>query len=958
MVRIFYTATSLHIESNEKELIFICCMFWVLINMKVLHMAEYALWTVDEILEILGPGYSVGSSSDEPLASAIGPLLRQLLPHLKCVELEGEEAAWDSSTDERAASLATHELDDDLMALEAIFDGDVSVDRSAHSSGYTFVVVDVSGSPNIPGASVIDLWYMEDISVPSSGLTHVFALLRNEELFNRGLLSRIQSVLQHTLLKWSGTGVSLGYEAIALVKGGLPPNLFSSPPSSSIHEKCILSPHSSLPSDAAYIQRENVNIGLPARRPTFPGKDGGLVGHGQVGTKHLKHRHRSAGSHRIESARQELPAAAVREEFLQKIRENQILLVSGETGCGKSTQLPQFLLESWEDRGCVGNFAAVVAQPRRIAAIGVANRVAEEREEPIGERVGYRVRGQNNVGKFARLVFCTTGVLLRRLLSDVNLSELTHLIIDEVHERHMEADFLLALLRSSILRCRPDLKLILMSATLDEGRFQNYLSGPGMTLAIPVLHIPGRLFPVSRHFLDTSFIGSCSNHKTPVGEVDWDEEEEEYKRVEAICHTGTEKRGGGQYDFTQKHVKRAALGKTKKEDDPECEPVPLESVVDIALRAIGEMKDNGAVLIFLPGELEINRVANGLKMCSSDGSLHVLPLHGSLPPNQQALIFATPPYGKRKVVVSTNVAEASITIPDVTLVIDSVRVKEMVYDNGKRMPRLQETWASRASMTQRAGRAGRVKEGTAIHLIPELCQSQLSEHSTPEMARAPLEGIILQILALNLEPSAVLKYAMDPPEESSVTTAMTDLKCLGAVNDIDQLTPLGWHIAAIPCPARAAKMLIYGALLGCIGPVSTIAAGLSCRTPFKRCEAAGSPCHCRSGGIPALHLNTLGQHCPAAPTPSFNPTLYVSMLDASKKRLATCGGGCSDHTALAGNIYKNMRDSILSMNFEWGKESRIMTHNFAMHFFRAKSYIRSGKKVQEMPFAIPMGSAM
>ncbi len=823
-------------------------------QIKVLRVAEYALWTVDQIGEILGSDYNGGGPSVQPLASVIEPLLKQLLPNLKYVELEGEEEeAWGSCADERATPvLATQELDDDVMALQAIFDGDVSVDRSACSSGCTLVIVDVSGSPNISGPSMIDLWYIEDTSMPSSGLTQMFALLRNEELLKWGLLSRIQSVLQSTLLKRSGTGVSLGYEAVSLIKDGLPPTLFSSPLPLSTYKKYPPppSPHSSLPSTAASVQKEKVSkVSSTPPRPSFRGKGGGLVGHGQVDKKQFKHGR--AVSNRIQSDRRKLPAASVHDEFLQKVKQNQILLVSGETGCGKSTQLPQFLLENWEDKGCVGKFAAVVAQPRRIAAIGVASRVAEEREEPIGERVGYRVRGQNNVGRFARLVFCTTGVLLRRMLSDMNLSELTHLIIDEVHERHMEADFLLALLRSSILRCRPDLKLILMSATLDVDRFQTYLSEPGTILAVPVLHIPGRLFPVSRHFLDASCIASGTNRKPCLEDEDRYKEKDD-ERGEAICYMETENRGG-QYNFSQQHEKPAALAKTKKEDGQVAEPIPLESVVNIALLAISEMRDNGAVLIFLPGELEINRVANGLKMRSSE-SLYILPLHGLLPPDQQALVFAIPPSGKRKVVVSTNVAEASITIPDVTLVIDSVRVKEMTYDNGRRMPRLQETWASRASITQRAGRAGRVKEGTAIHLIPELYQSQLQEHSTPEMARAPLESIVLQILALNLEPNAVLRYALDQPEESSVTTAMADLESLGAVNDKGQLTPLGWHISAMPCPARAAKMLIYGALLGCIGPISTIAAGLSCRTPFKRCEAAGSSYCCR---VPVVLFSNL-----------------------------------------------------------------------------------------------------
>ncbi len=786
----------------------------------------------------------------QPQASVIEPLLRQLLPHLKYVELEGEEegeSARGSCADKRTApTLATRELGDDLMALEAIFDGDVSADRSVCSNGCTLVNVDVSGSPNMTGPSTIDLWYMEDMSMPSSGLTQMFALLRNEELLKRGLLSRIQSVLHSMLLKRSGTGVSLGYEAVSLIRDGLPPTLFSSPPPLCTSNKYPQPPpprSSSLSAAAASIQKEKASeTSSTPRHPMFRGKGGGLVGHGQVDKTKLKNRR--AVSHKTQSDRRMLPAAAVRAEFLEKIEQNQILLVSGETGCGKSTQLPQFLLENWEDKGFVGKFAAVVAQPRRIAAIGVANRVAEEREEPVGETVGYRVRGQNNVGKFACLVFCTTGVLLRRLLSDVNLSELTHLIIDEVHERHMETDFLLALLRSSILRHRPDLKLILMSATLDVDRFRAYLSEPGMTLTVPVLHIPGRLFPVTRYFLDASCIASGTNWKPHL------EDEDRYKeqgdeRGDPICYMETENMGG-MYNFIQQHEK-PALAKTKKDDTQEAEPIPLESVVNIVLLAISEMKDNGAVLIFIPGELEINRVANGLRTRSSE-SLYILPLHGSLPPDQQALVFTIPPSGKRKVVVSTDVAEASITIPDVTLVIDSVRVKEMTYDNSRRMPRLQETWASRASITQRAGRAGRVKEGTAIHLIPELYQSQLQEHSTPEMARAPLESIVLQILALNLQPNAVLKYALDQPQESAITTAMADLESLGAVNNKGQLTPLGWHISAMPCPARAAKMLIYGALLGCIGPVSTIAAGLSCRSPFKRCEAAGS-FYCDSFGL-------------------------------------------------------------------------------------------------------------
>ncbi|CAN0381572.1 unnamed protein product, partial [Discosporangium mesarthrocarpum] len=207
---------------------------------------------------------------------------------------------------------------------------------------------------------------------------------------------------------------------------------------------------------------------------------------------------------RMRRQRQSLPAAAARERFLGLARKSQVVLVSGETGCGKTTQVPQFLLEEWEEGMGTGDFRVVVTQPRRIAAVGVATRVAEERCEGLGDRVGYRIRGESRTGPGTRLLFCTTGVLLRRMQGDPRLEEVTHLVVDEVHERHLEADFLLALLKG-ILPNRRSLKVILMSATLDTARFAAYfsgLSGPPPGGQTPVLHIPGRTFPVRELFLE------------------------------------------------------------------------------------------------------------------------------------------------------------------------------------------------------------------------------------------------------------------------------------------------------------------------------------------------------------------------------------------------------------------------------------------------------------------------
>lgn len=505
------------------------------------------------------------------------------------------------------------------------------------------------------------------------------------------------------------------------------------------------------------------------------------------------------------------------------VRSSQVILVSGETGCGKSTQLPQFLLEQWEEAGKTGPFGAVVAQPRRIAAIGVATRVSEERGETVGDCVGYRVRGQNRVGPDAKLIFCTTGVLLRRLLSDSRLKEVTHLIIDEVHERHMESDFLLALLKSTILRERPDMKLILMSATLDIQRFQHYLSVSrrSSNSGVPVLSIPGRTFPVHRMFLE-----------------------------EALQTVGMSPMGGD------------AKGEVKVHGPP------LSLVAEVVRRCLAKgLGGDGAVLVFMPGTWEIKQLCYFL---SSDDSVMVLPLHGSLSPGDQARVFTRAPHGRRKIVVSTNVAEASITIPDVTVVIDGGRVKEMGYDPQRRMPQLLETWASKASMTQRAGRAGRVKAGVAIHLIHNSAHEKLLDHALPEMARAPLEALVLQILALSLNPKSVLLNALDPPEESAIDLAVDDLTSLGAMDDDGVLTPLGWHLSALPCPARVGKMLVYGAVLRCVSPILSIAAGLTCRSPFLKSDAS----------------------------------------TAAKLRMSNAAGGRSDHTALANALS------------EWEAESR------------------------------------
>ncbi|CAM9135591.1 unnamed protein product [Choristocarpus tenellus] len=289
----------------------------------------------------------------------------------------------------------------------------------------------------------------------------------------------------------------------------------------------------------------------------------------------------------------------------------------------------------------------------------------------------------------------------------------------------------------------------------------------------------------------------------------------------------------------------------------------------------------------MPGTAEIDRLCRELDYAMAMGvgdagdyddfagrrggggnaSLLVLPLHGSLPPQKQRAVFDRPPYGMRKVVVSTNIAETSITIPDVTVVVDSCRVKEMGYDIARQMPRLQEAWASQDSLTQRKGRAGRVREGVSFKLIRRKTFSRLPAHGTPEIRRVPLDHLVLQIKSLGCEehPSVVLGRALDPPDPKAIQDAVDTLTGLKALGENAELSPLGWHLAALPCPVQVGKMLVYGAVLGCLDPVLSIAAGLSCRSPFL------------SSGDPEKR----------------------EAIDAAKRRVAAAGGGRSDHTLLA-----------------------------------------------------------
>ncbi|KAJ4311008.1 putative ATP-dependent RNA helicase ucp12 [Fusarium piperis] len=511
------------------------------------------------------------------------------------------------------------------------------------------------------------------------------------------------------------------------------------------------------------------------------------------------------------SKRQRLPAWQMREAIIGTVKSNHVTIISGETGSGKSTQSMQFVLDDLYAHGLGGCANMIVTQPRRISALGLADRVAEERCSRVGDEVGYAIRGESRRSKDTRITFVTTGVLLRRLqtsggrVEDVvaSLADVSHVVIDEVHERSLDTDFLLNLIREVMKAKKDMLKLILMSATLDAATFKNYFASEG--LSVGTVEIEGRTFPVDEFYLDD---------------------------VIRMTGYGTDKSDDG-------FIGDEAMGKVIQKLGHRINYSLLVDAVKAIDYELSYEKKTGGILIFLPGVGEINQACRALKALSS---LHVLPLHASLETREQKRVFANPPPGKRKVVVATNVAETSITIDDILVVIDSGKVKETSFDVQNNMRKLEETWASRAACKQRRGRAGRVQEGQCYKLFTQNLEQQMPERPEPEIRRVPLEQLCLSVRAMGMRDVAgFLGRSPTPPDATAIDGAMKLLQRMGAL-DGDELTAMGQQLAMLPADLRCGKLMVFGAIFGCLDDCVTIAAMLSTRSPFvspqeKRDEA-------------------------------------------------------------------------------------------------------------------------
>lgn len=485
-----------------------------------------------------------------------------------------------------------------------------------------------------------------------------------------------------------------------------------------------------------------------------------------------------------------------------------MLCVSGSTGCGKSTNLPQFILES-----APSTCKIVVTQPRRLAATGVASRVAAERGEasPGVDSVGYVVRGDSALCSRSRLVFCTTGVLLRQLQSEGALNCITHIVVDEVHERHLDTDVVLGLLKK-LLPQNPHLSLVLMSATMDADRLAAYW-GPN-TLR---MEIPGRTFPVKDYTLEDvlsliRYIPPKKGKKPSFSDVACCDDDPISDEPESEDEDEPESEDEDEPDVCEELVSGIPVAELVKRVDEASIQYEILARLVKHLIEVKPSGDDGSILVFLPGAPEIVKAAEAIERQAGALPCYILPLHGGLQPKEQSKVFLPGSLGQTKVVLATNICQTSVTIPDCTIVIDTAKEKQSSYDPANRMPLLVEKFVSKADLKQRRGRAGRVRSGVCYKLVSKATISRLREHGEPEILRCALDQTLLSILYMGVEDGTgkFLETLLDPPTKASVDAAASNLEKIGAVDPrgsdgVLKLTPMGVHLAGIPAPPSVGK---------------------------------------------------------------------------------------------------------------------------------------------------------
>ncbi|XP_067658403.1 ATP-dependent RNA helicase dhx29-like [Haliotis asinina] len=549
----------------------------------------------------------------------------------------------------------------------------------------------------------------------------------------------------------------------------------------------------------------------------------------------------------LQDTRRKLPVFQHREEIVEWIKRENVVVIAGETGSGKSTQIPQFVLEESVMSGAGAQCHIVCTQPRRISAVSLAKRVSEELGEGSpGHKqslCGYQIRFESKKGPNTKLTYCTTGVLLRQLQQDPLMSQVTHIIIDEVHERSVQSDFLMIVVKE-ILNQRRDLKVILMSATLDSEKFSAYFSH------CPVISIPGRTFPVEVYHLEDVIetISYVVDEDSPYTLKSGQLVEEESATLEVTEKGGDTsqvdvywtKQDITKIDMTDLSADQYSLKTRNAVTRLNMKRINMDLIMEI-LRHLDKKEPfcrmDGSVLVFLPGLSDIQELHENLQAdrhFSDKSRYRVLALHSVLSSTDQSEAFTTPPPGVRKIVIATNIAETGITIPDVVFVIDAGKAKENRYIESSQMSSLEEVFISKANAKQRQGRAGRVQEGFCFRLYTKQMYENFRPFTVPELLRVPLEELCLNIMKCKFgKPVEFLSRAMDPPQSVVVSRALTLLQDVGACDlEGGSLTPLGHHLAALPVHVRIGKMLIFAAIFGCLEQVAVIAASMTEKSPF------------------------------------------------------------------------------------------------------------------------------
>lgn len=460
--------------------------------------------------------------------------------------------------------------------------------------------------------------------------------------------------------------------------------------------------------------------------------------------------------------RERLPIYAAKSRIQKLVNQYQTLLLVGETGSGKTTQVPQYILELNPEHGIA------CTQPRRVAATSVSERVAEEMDVVLGEEVGYSIRFDDKSSEKTRLKYLTDGMLLREAMTDPLLSRYSVIVLDEAHERTVSTDILIGTIKA-LLPKRPDLRVVVMSATLEEKRFQEYFP------EAPLVHISGRMYGVEVY-----------NTKAP-----------EANYVEAAIRTAT-----------QIHL--------------------YEGEGDILIFLTGEDEIETTVERLQNGI----RMAEHSSANCHHGQVSVLPLYSALPPSQQRRVFQTVPEGTRKIVVATNVAETSLTIDGVVFVIDCGFAKQKVFNPKLRVESLLVTPISQASARQRCGRAGRTRPGKCFRLYTaKSFHSALQPNTYPEILRCNLGSIVLNMKKMGIEDLVNFDF-VEPPAPETLMRALELLNYLGALDDDGNLTEQGGLMSDFPVEPEMASMLFHSAEYGCSEDIARICAMLSVQNPF------------------------------------------------------------------------------------------------------------------------------